>query len=217
MKQKDLLVFDVMGVIFPFPEGDDIKYGLLHFFKHKGVVLSKKEQYRLEIELYRAATRGKISSIQYLQEFLPKDITPQSFEEEYLHSPLFVLDSNLFPTLKALQEKFSIGILSNDIGNWNTTLRKRFSLDQYFDVIVISSDAKARKPDKKIYQYLLDQVNIKGLRPKNIYFVDDSLKNLKSANEMGITTIYRILRTNDKEKYKPDFEINTLNELETLW
>ena len=40
-----------------------------------------------------------------------------------------------------------------------------------------------RKPEKRIYNTLLENIN---MRPENTLFVDDTLVNLESAKETGI-------------------------------
>jgi len=56
----------------------------------------------------------------------------------------------------------------------------------YFDNIYESCEIGMRKPEDRIYQYLLDDLKI---LPKNTVFLDDLGMNLKTAKFMGINTI----------------------------
>lgn len=55
--------------------------------------------------------------------------------------------------------------------------------------------AKCRKPQKEIYELALERIE---RRPEECIFVDNSVKNLKVAGELGIVPI---LFNRDKEEY----------------
>lgn len=59
----------------------------------------------------------------------------------------------------------------------------RFAALEYFDGIVVSSDIHMIKPDKAIYEYLLDRC---GLIPGECFFIDDRRENVAAAKELGI-------------------------------
>ena len=67
-------------------------------------------------------------------------------------------------------------------------IRERFGLDVYseFDVYVNSAYVGLRKPDPAIFHLALDQL---GVAPEQAIFLDDSLRNVDSARELGIHTI----------------------------
>ncbi|MGH2552580.1 MAG: HAD-IA family hydrolase, partial [Chitinophagaceae bacterium] len=52
---------------------------------------------------------------------------------------------------------------------------------------VVSGEEKMRKPFPEIYQRLLDRYNVK---PGNALFIDDSLRNIKAADAMEISSIH---------------------------
>lgn len=211
--QHDLVIFDAMGVLFHFPEGDDIKYGLWPFLERKGITFSSEEKERFEKEFYRRGTLGELSSIELLKNIIPNNFDIQSLETEYLASDKFKITDNLLTVLEKLRKKYILGVLSNDFAKWNKKLRQRFDIDKYFDLVVISDEAKGRKPDNKIYEYLLSRLNDMKVNPKKIYYVDDSLKNLQTGSDFGFITIYKKLKSHDSYHYKPDHVINKLNQL----
>ena len=217
---KNILVFDAMGVVYPFPEGDDVTYGILKFLKEKGYDFSNEMRKNWEKKRgYNQATRGMISSIHALQLLIPStsDEKLRELEEEYLTSDFFKLDGELLQVIESVKKDFLIGMLSNDIPDWSIRLRKRFNLERYFDFFVISGIGNtARKPEKEIYKQLLDVVSIEH-KANLIYFIDDSLKNLKVAKEFNFITIYKILKSNDNIDYIPDHKIKKLMELENLF
>jgi 2-haloacid dehalogenase len=58
---------------------------------------------------------------------------------------------------------------------------------QWFDGIVVSGKEKLRKPYPDFYQLLLDRYEIDK---DNTIFIDDNIRNVKAAEQMGIETIH---------------------------
>ena len=56
-----------------------------------------------------------------------------------------------------------------------------------FDGIVISGVEKLIKPDKKIFEIMLDRYHLEA---KNALFIDDNINNIQAAKEMGFETIH---------------------------
>jgi 2-haloacid dehalogenase len=65
----------------------------------------------------------------------------------------------------------------------------RYEFLKWFDGIVMSGEEKTRKPFPEIYKILLDRFNID---PAETIFIDDSLRNIKGAEAIGIRGIHFI-------------------------
>lgn len=63
----------------------------------------------------------------------------------------------------------------------------RHDFFRLFEGIVVSGEEKLIKPDKRLFQILLDRYQ---LRPEESVFIDDSLANVHAANEMGFKGIH---------------------------
>lgn len=63
---------------------------------------------------------------------------------------------------------------------------KRYPIFSLLDGMVISSEVHLIKPDRRIYQCLLDRY---GLKAENCVFVDDRTENVVAAKEMGMQGI----------------------------
>ena len=63
----------------------------------------------------------------------------------------------------------------------------RFEFLHHFEGIVVSGYEKTRKPFPEIYQLTLDRF---GFMPEQSLFIDDNLRNIRAADEMGIQTIH---------------------------
>jgi 2-haloacid dehalogenase len=75
--------------------------------------------------------------------------------------------------------------------NWSAELfphaRERFEFLKWFDGIVVSGEEKMRKPSAEFYKLLLDRYH---LDTANTIFIDDSLRNIKGAEAVGIRGIH---------------------------
>ena len=96
--------------------------------------------------------------------------------------------------------------------DWSNFLRNKFNLNDIFNVVVISGEVGHRKPDKRIYHFLLDRIQVP---PENCVFIDDKLENLSAASELGIKTI-RFIRNASKIGFCSEFEISSFLELKKV-
>ncbi|MDP4263396.1 MAG: HAD family phosphatase [Bacteroidota bacterium] len=75
--------------------------------------------------------------------------------------------------------------------NWQTGLFDialvRYNFLHWFDGRVVSGEEKTRKPFPEFYQRLLDRYHV---HPSEALFIDDSLRNVKAAEALGIKSIH---------------------------
>jgi 2-haloacid dehalogenase len=75
--------------------------------------------------------------------------------------------------------------------NWSAEsfpwARNNFEFLSWFEGIVVSGEEKTRKPYADFYHILLKRYNID---PARAVFIDDNVKNIKGANEVGLNTIH---------------------------
>lgn len=63
----------------------------------------------------------------------------------------------------------------------------RYPFFKEFEGIVVSGEEKMIKPNKDIFNVLLERYNINA---EESLFIDDNIANIKTANEMGFKTIH---------------------------
>ena len=80
---------------------------------------------------------------------------------------------------------------------------ERFDFLQWFDGRVVSGEEKMRKPFPEFYQLLLNRYNVK---PGKALFIDDSLRNVKAAKELGINSIH----FHSSEQLRSDLQVNDI-------
>ncbi|WP_114777664.1 HAD family hydrolase [Botryobacter ruber] len=75
--------------------------------------------------------------------------------------------------------------------NWShetfPLMLERYEFLQWFDGIVMSGEEKDRKPFPSFYQLLLDRYQVK---PKEAVFIDDNLRNIHAAEQIGIPSVH---------------------------
>jgi putative hydrolase of the HAD superfamily len=174
--EQCILVLDAMGVLYQ--AGDDVADLLVPFVRKQGgstdaVVIG---------EYYRAASLGELSSDAF---WISVGLSP-SVEDEYLQE--HALMPGAYNFLEAEGKRFAgVCCLSNDVGDWSLKLRRRFRLDHLIGRWFISSDIGLRKPDPRIYQWLIATL---GTEAEHIIFVDDRRANVEAAAREHLTAIH---------------------------
>ncbi len=114
---------------------------------------------------------------------------PESIEEigRFIREVAFYIqpieDSfNFADECKAMGMK--IYLLSNFSEEGYNVIRERFDIFNIFDGGVISWEVKTIKPEKEIYEILLDKY---ALSPEETLFIDDVSANIEAAEKLGIT------------------------------
>lgn len=90
----------------------------------------------------------------------------------------------LFKQLKFFGYK--VGILTNNVLEWESHWRSMVNLDDYADMIVDSCKFQCRKPDKKFFEIAEKSSNAQA--SENL-LIDDLKENCEAANKMGWQTI----------------------------
>jgi len=89
--------------------------------------------------------------------------------------------------LYQLKEKYKLFGLTNWSAETIPIAYERFPFFKVFNGIVVSGEEKLIKPDKKLYHLLLDRYH---LRAERTIFIDDNIKNIKAAEEIGLIAIH---------------------------
>ena len=92
----------------------------------------------------------------------------------------------IFRKLKDSQQ-FNIYALTNWQANLFDIALVRYDFLHWFDGRVVSGVEKTRKPFPEFYKILLDRYNV---NVADALFIDDNLRNVKAAEELGLKTIH---------------------------
>ena len=178
------IVFDLGGVVFNW-QPDAIVRSLFEDPKTRDLARNEIIGHADWIELDRgtitlsqameraaARTGLRLRDIERLFEAVPQFLTPIEATIELIHrlgnthNSLFVLSNMHLASIAYLEEHHDI---------WGV-----------FDGIVISSRIQMVKPERQIYEYLLNRYQ---LDPAETVFIDDLPENLEAAASLGIRTI----------------------------
>ena len=100
------------------------------------------------------------------------------------------LGDAIHPTVKVLAELRAAGVHLYALSNWSAetfpAARPRYPFLEWFDGIVISGEVRASKPDRRIYEALLERHD---LQPGSVLFIDDVAENVAAAEALGIRSI----------------------------
>jgi len=177
------IVFDLGNVLFKF----DPEEILDDLFKDPTINRKLKEAVFKTI-IWKELDRGTLSFEEAKKIFREKN--PDLKEEinillkewkNYLHP--IIENIEILPKLKENNKLFILSNFHEDAFNY---IRGKYSFFDTFDGMVISYKEKLLKPEKEIYQLLLNRYN---LNPEETFFVDDIVENIHAAEELGIKGI----------------------------
>lgn len=131
---------------------------------------------------------------------------PNKSDEEFLllakkqigeDKPIFEITKNIISklykvrqenVLEKVKEKYNdikIVIATNHVTFIRKFIEENFNT-KLIDDIIISAEINKIKPNIDFYEYMLEKYNIK---PKELLFLDDNIKNIEGASKLGINVI----------------------------
>lgn len=137
--------------------------------------------------------KGLIDAAEFrerIREQIGKPVTDTEIDAAW-NSFLVGIPSYKLDMLLELRQHYVVYLLSNtnDI-HWEWSVKhafhyKSFHVEDFFEEIFLSYEMKMAKPDKEIFQCLLEKT---GIDPQETFFIDDSEANCLMAQSLGIST-----------------------------
>ncbi|RDY27560.1 noncanonical pyrimidine nucleotidase, YjjG family [Romboutsia weinsteinii] len=121
-----------------------------------------------------------------------------------------------YEILSYLSDKYKISIITNGLADVQNRRIKKSTVSNFFDDVVISDEIKIAKPDPKIFEHALSNLN--HTDKSSVLMIGDSLNSdIKGGINAGIDTCWFNLgkKINDSD-FVPNYEINNLLELKDL-
>lgn len=120
----------------------------------------------------------------------------QQVYDEWMNTfDLNIQTLNLISRLR--KNNYKTCIISNAFGKFLHRILADNDLYKYFDDVIISCDIGMIKPNKDIFLYALNKLNVS---PEESIFVDDVLLNAQSACDIGISGIQFINNQDFEQK-----------------
>ena len=201
------IVFDLGGVIMNLNVSRTIrslhKIGIEKIVNNTGHNYHHSFFYDFEV--------GNISEEQFLeslQKLSNKKVTFSKIKEAW-NAMILDIPEYRIDFLKDLKKEYNLFLLSNTNSIHQLKYldefkeKYKFPFNNLFQRAYFSHEIGIRKPDEKVFEFMLKDSNLKG--PETL-FIDDSLTNIKAAQKTGINT-FHIVKYNISdciEKLKKD-------------
>lgn len=194
-----VFAFDLHGVIFKINKSEIAKQAVKLLFKPSLLKMAFYCSFWEDIKILKAQ---HASSEQYLDTLIkkyPELANHKSFGMNLINAQK--KNPGTIEVLKALKKQgYKIYLISNVGPKSLKTLQKRhpevFNLFEGYS-IPTKENNYLRKPNKRVFEHFIKKNNLES---KNIIFVDDKEKHLKSARRVGIKDTIHFTSSSDLEK-----------------
>jgi putative hydrolase of the HAD superfamily len=144
--------------------------------------------------------KGKLSEADFLRK-LSDELEPALGHRPELHRFSEIYFDALHPNApmidlmrEAKEGGYRMGMLTNNVREWEPLWRSMLPVDEIFEVVVDSGFVSCRKPEPEIYDITLDRLG--GVPAEQCLFVDDVDVNCAAARELGMSAVH--YRHNDQ-------------------
>ena len=177
------------------------------------------------IELWEAYGKGEISKDFLMAERFRYPLSKMGVDDEQLaaeigHQYLDILptQTTLMPdaieVLDYLKSKYTLTIISNGFTEVQYKKIKSCGIEHYFAHVVLSEEANALKPDKKIFEYALA---LNKALPEEAIMIGDSYEaDIRGAQNANIDQVYFPLNNGFKENQPATYRITNLKDLKAI-
>jgi len=138
--------------------------------------------------------RGRITEVDFLAA-LRDELTADLGHEPELHRFSEIYFDALHPNepmidlmRRAKERGYRMGLLTNNVREWEPVWRTMLPVDEIFEVVVDSGFVGMRKPDREIYDLTLERMG--GPSPPECLFIDDTDVNCDTARELGMSAVH---------------------------
>jgi FMN phosphatase YigB (HAD superfamily) len=155
---------------------------------HADVPEERLHQALYESERFNALERGQIDSVEYIRQV--RALVPLRCSDEFFRNvfgDIFTPIADMCALVPKLSQRYRLVLASNTneihAGTFLPAFRETFD---HFPVLVLSHEAKARKPDAEFYKYCQ---RFALCAPSECLFIDDLENNIEAGSRHGWDTI----------------------------
>lgn len=222
---KNVLI-DLDGTLLDFSKGEKNAFidTIKHFTSYEPIDY-ECEKFSIINEYYFNQYRmGKmdrnefhINRFKEIYDFLKLNANIEESDLYYVNSLKY--QANLFDdvinALKYLSKKYDLFIASNGMTSVQIKRLETAGIAKYFKKVYVSEEIGFNKPDNEFFEYIFNDLN--DHEKDNYIIIGDRLEtDVLGGINVGIITIY--LRRNEilRDDIKPDYEIDSLNEINKI-
>lgn len=179
-------LFDLGNVIIPFSN-----YLAIHEVKpYSKKTVKEIYDIFLESAVVNKFSEGKLTPEDFFEKI--KDILEISIDFKFIYfkkiwNNIFSEDIRMTKLIKKISKNYKIGIISNINKLHYEYIRNKFKIFKEVDEIILSYKVGCQKPDKKIYEFAINKMNINA---GNLIYIDDRLELIKAGEKIGFKCIH---------------------------
>lgn len=188
MKETKNIIFDLGGVIINL----DTQLTIYEFNRISAVPFEEIYTQAAQTELFNRFDKGEISDFEFFST-LRKQIRYDGQEADLLYAwnaMLLDVPERRLDLLVEMKRKYKTFLLSNTCEPHISAFENELYIEHgvrnfndYFDKVYYSCRIGMRKPDRDIFEFVLNE---NGLIPEETVFIDDSAQHVKGAGACGI-------------------------------
>jgi putative hydrolase of the HAD superfamily len=190
VKHIQNIIFDLGGVIINL----DIEKTIREFNRISSIPFESIYTQAQQSEIFDLLDRGKIQPQDFFNR-LRKEINFKGHEDDLIfawNAMLLDVPEHRLDTLVSAKQNYNTFLLSNTnephICVFEKNLKQQHGVknfEDYFDKVYYSCRINMRKPDKEIFEFVLQENN---LDPAETVFIDDSIQHVQGAGACGINS-----------------------------
>jgi putative hydrolase of the HAD superfamily len=120
-----------------------------------------------------------------LRDDLGRDVALHAFSERFFTH--LQPNTDMLAFLAELRDRgYRMGLLTNNVREWEPRWRPMLPVDELFDIVVDSAFEGMRKPEPAIYELTCARL---GVTPEECLFVDDFTRNCTAAETLGMRAV----------------------------
>ena len=224
MKKYELLIFDADDTLFDYSKAEAAAL--------EGVFIKNQLEYKPEkhlkayqkfnSEVWKEFEKGtinadnlKIERFKRLVNHLNISVDVEILSEDYLSklAESAVLFTSVKEILSDLSKKFKIGLITNGLTKVQKNRLKLSGIEQFFDCVVISEEVGFQKPDRRIFDLMLEKTKIKD-KQSVLMIGDNLLSDIMGAQNTGINTCWANYKNLPNDTIvRPDYIITEISQL----
>lgn len=223
----EVIIFDADETLFDFEksEREALKNTMIEF----GIEYDENHHLKIYKELNTAIWKEledgfitqeklKVERFKRLSNRLDVEFNEEEFAKLYMKN--LSLASFLYgdsrDLVESLHKDYRLIIITNGLTEVQSNRIRKSTIAKYFDSVVISEEVKVSKPNPKIFQYALNNLNYSD--KSKVLMVGDSLtSDIQGGINFGIDTCwYNPNKIVKRTEIKPTYEISNLMELKNI-
>ncbi len=180
-------------------------------------------QYAHEFQLDYGLDITPTGHVDFILGQLQLKLSPEDWERVYkVYTSVLIdfppqLNEGVRETLAVLARKYKLAVICNTGVTPGLILREIMKVDdihQFFNVLVFSDEVRWAKPNVKIFNYALNNLQVKNIEAAHIG--DDSSTDVIGSKKAGMTAVWLAPEALEKTPYC-DYHIRRVTELLTLF